>query len=512
MPGINEDRNRQVVPLWRHSDATGRRGELASHNPVPGEIFTDEMVAQLVAEWKEAGGLSVASDLVSAALTLGRFSVATDAAEFVSASPSAPAAARRVASVYLARGRGNLPPAPPAQEVFTNSVTITERLQTGVRDTRRQLIAYPRDPILWTNLARLYTSLGVQHKAERAILGALTIAPENRFVLRAAARFFLHTGMARRAHRLLENAACVRADPWVLASEIATAAAAGRTSNNVKTARRMIEAGRQSPFHLSELASAIGTLESVSGNLRSARPFLDLSLRDPAENAIAQAAWLSRNVTGISLHAAHTPSVEANAWYASQKENWTQALGEARRWLADQPFSSRPAMFGSFIAARALDDYAAAVEFGRQGLLSNPDDFTLRNNLAFALALQGNVMAAARENGRIDPCALTDGQRIAFLATSGLIEFRSGRAAQGRSLYRSAIDLGRRLQDKKEAIARIYYAMEEVRVRSADAETICREAIEHARALREPADVALVEKLKNSSAGLTALAGPLRPS
>src|SRR5437870_13824318 len=101
MPGINEDRDRQVVPIWRSFETTIRRGELAPLSAASGDRFTDEMVAELLEDWKESPSLSVASDLVSAAFTLGRFTIANDAAEFILSTSSSPPGASGVAALYL---------------------------------------------------------------------------------------------------------------------------------------------------------------------------------------------------------------------------------------------------------------------------------------------------------------------------------------------------------------------------------------------------------------------------
>ena len=49
------------------------------------------------------------------------------------------------------------------------------------------------NPIVWVELARLYIMHDQVEKAERALLTALHLAPDNRFVLRSATRFFIHT-------------------------------------------------------------------------------------------------------------------------------------------------------------------------------------------------------------------------------------------------------------------------------------------------------------------------------
>jgi len=73
---------------------------------------------------------------------------------------------------------------------------------------------------------------------------------------------------------------------------------------------------------------------------------------------IAQAAWLHRTFGGIGVEADSTRSSEANAWFAWRAGNWEPALVYAKQWLADQPFSSRPAMLGSHLVSVVMEDYA----------------------------------------------------------------------------------------------------------------------------------------------------------
>ena len=189
-------------------------------------------------------------------------------------------------------------------------------------------------------------------------------------------------------------------------------------------------------------------------------------------------------------------SYEANAWFACQDSKWDKALHEAQLWLVDQPFSSRPALLGSYIACSAVEKYDLAVAFAEQGLLSNPKDFILQNNLAFALASRGDIDEASRALRKIDVGGLDDGQRVVFDATVGLVLFRSGNLEAGRSCYRAAIRRGSRLNGPRGAVARIYYAFEELRAGSADAEALRKEALDGASHLAEPAYVAVVERLR----------------
>jgi hypothetical protein len=210
---------------------------------------------------------------------------------------------------------------------------------------------------------------------------------------------------------------------------------------------------------------------------------------------------LSRNGHGISpIESATTSSFEANAWFAWQKARWKIALNEASQWLADQPFSSRPALFGSFLASSVIEDFDDAVAFAQHGLLSNPEDFSLHNNLAFSLALRGDVKDAGKALAQIRTNSLTARERVIIKATAGLVAFRSGNIERGRELYGSAIAQGSSLE---QIIARIYYAFEELRIHAPRAETLRQEAINGASDLREPHYVVLVERLKRFEAGGT---------
>lgn len=514
MAGLMDDPDRQVVPLWRNFTQTKALGELASL-PVPAaNPFTDSMVAETLADWREQRGLSTAADLVSVAFTLGRFEIARDAAEYVLSQENVPYSAKSVAEYYLSGGKpkgidhssAELPPQP---------TSIVDQLREGIRETRKELIFYPRNPMLWNNLARLYTGLGQDEKAKRAITAALSLAPTNRFVLRSAARFYLHEGDRGRAKRLLSDAPNVKSDPWVLASEIAISAAVKKVSSNLKYAKQILDAKKLPPFHLSELASAVGTIESLNGNLKNGRKLIAYSLERPAENSVAQAAWLARNMKFYFPLADVRISHEVNAWSAYQSSNWQEALSESRAWVLDQPFSSRPAVLGSYLASVALEDFVTAIKFARYGLRSNPDAFTLRNNLAVALAKLGDVAGAISELKLVNPTTLTQTQQIAYMATNGMIEYRSNRLQKGKELYLKAIERARQCSDDREHIASIYLAFEELRAGTSDAESFRARALEASNKLTDPSHLLLVDRLRNynpirSASGMINFASTIR--
>lgn len=504
MAGISEDRDRQVVPRWRSFVSTRSHGELAPLFARKDRVAIAGALDELQADWKERQGVSTAADLVSSAFVIGREADAADAAHYLLRHENVPASARSIAALCLQRAGESVPggeaddPHADASADSENAVSFDRRrFQVQIHETRGCLAEYPRNPVLWNNLARLYTSVGSREKATRAMRVALSLTPENRLILRGAARMLLHQGDGRQAHRLLSEARSLKSDPWILSAEIATAAAMKRTSKHIKQARKILEANRHSPLHLSELASALGTLEAIAGSRKSSRKLIGQSLQQPSENAIAQAAWLVRRV-GMQMPFSmdRSRSAEANAWNALRMAKWDSSLEEARKWQADQPFSSRPAIHGSHIASTIFQDYDLAVEIAEIGLLGNPDDVVLRNNLAFALAERGDTGRAAKILQRIDFQSLGNSQQLVMSATQGLVEFRSGRPDVGREFYHRALAIARATRDPKGVIAWIYLAMEELRTGSPQSEEVRREAIEAARELSEPWGLALVDRLR----------------
>jgi hypothetical protein len=351
------DPPRQVVPRWRPFEQTLARGELLPTSPLVAPRFTEESVESQLYDWKDHKSLSIAADLVSAAFTLGLTSVALDAAEFLRRHPKAPPTARSLAAAYLRTAGADLPGDPdfgsPDEIVgVPDPLTSADRVHiVAIHRLRARLAVYARNAVDWITLALHYTSLGSISKARRAVGVALGLAPQNRFILRAASRFFLHIGEHDRAHRLLSRSGIVRTDPWILAAEIATADAIRKSSSFAKLGKKFLDAGRFNDQHLSELASAVGTLEFKSGNDKRARKMIDVSLREPSENAIAQAVWISRTISSRVEVPQSGSSAEATAWTAYGDGHWERALEESDKWQEDQPFSSRPAAHGSFIAA-----------------------------------------------------------------------------------------------------------------------------------------------------------------
>jgi tetratricopeptide (TPR) repeat protein len=190
------------------------------------------------------------------------------------------------------------------------------------------------------------------------------------------------------------------------------------------------------------------------------------SLTTPTENSVAQAGWAARRADAAVVEPQHLlvpHSYEARALNAFNVGRWQEAMAHAMAWIRDEPFSSRSVLFASFVASTMLEDHAAAESVLRNALQADPENRPLLNNLAYALACSDRLEEAAATFQKINTTFGSDSERVVWLATGGLLAFRSKQFAEGRRLYDEAIELARvsRLSYQR-AMATALLAREEV--------------------------------------------------
>jgi tetratricopeptide (TPR) repeat protein len=253
-----------------------------------------------------------------------------------------------------------------------------------------------------------------------------------------SARLALHTGRLDDAYNQIARHRKTPQDPWLISAEIGLAQILGRTPRFAREAKSILSAESYSPAHTSELAGALATLELAAGKHRSARARYHQSLREPTENAVAQAVWAGKTDSSIVVPASALElpgSFEANFRRARRAGDWTIALDFAREWWLDEPYSSGPALAGSSIASMALNDCETAEEFARAGLSADPTQQVLLNNLTVALARQNRLPEAKSIFSRISRPFRNDLQEYVYNATRGLIAFRGREFDAGRHWY-----------------------------------------------------------------------------
>lgn len=457
MTSARPDEDRNLIPRWRSPTATADEGELSplrrlSEPPWDAKVELSEAET----DWRRHQTMRFATDLVASALVVGSTPPAREAAQQVllasEATPLAKLVARRVLE----------------GETGVASSGVAESAQTEahkqIHDLKRRLTDDPRNTVAWTELARHYTIDGKQEQAQRAMGIALALAPNHRYVLRAASRLAVHDGDFATAHRLVARAEATRIDPWLMATELATSEVAGRHPVSVRAGTRLLEAEQHSPRATSELAGAIATLELRGGRDKRARRLFQTGLTEPNENMVAHGEWASYRVSGLVIPKVQLEaSWEARAHRRAENGDWAGALKASWGWLADQPFSSGPAELGSYQASLG-HDFQAGAAIARAGLLANPREFLLTNNLAFCLIQMGDPEGAAKELSALRPAVLSEAERAIYCATTGLLAFRKGEVETGRELYRRSIAMSQ--DQRSKAIALIMLTAEELRVQS----------------------------------------------
>ena len=457
--------SRKIIPRWRRSAIAATTGELEPLNGLRERRYsgTDELDAR-IDDWRRGRTEAFASDLASAGLVLDATndSDVMDAAKHILTLGSAvPAPLRGVALAIEAANEGT-------QSTFAHpddGEGLEMESRRHIHEMKMRLSSHPRNAVLWVDMARQYAMLGANRHAVRSMRNGLAMAQNNRFVLRSAARLFVHLGDHEQAYDILRKSPATRRDPWLRAAEIAVAGLNNKTPVQLGRTKKELNSTNLDLGHISELASAVATFELNVGSTKSARRLFNLGLEKPTENAVAQAKWAANHVGGISLNEEHLllpRAFEAKAAGHFDKQELNECLFECSQWLEDEPFSSRPMELSSFISIVALEDYVSAISQATRGLMSNPDNFLLRNNLSVAQAESGKLEDAEVTFRAIKFSGLSVSEQTCWLATNGMLTFREGSYDEGRGSYRRAVDLAKLHANKElEAMALIHWAYEE---------------------------------------------------
>jgi len=466
---------RDVIPRWRHSrdiatfvDATNPKMVKPSaiktgiERP-PLEVLADFSSSKKPLVWAEALSSALANRDFDDAITIINSKKSLDLSRFALLQEvSDPAFVDRLRSAQI-KDRSGVP----------TGIEDSKQGIAQLRKAREAIRVYDSNALAWLDLARAYAINGDLDRSERGIWTALHFDSNNRWIVRSAARFFIHREKADAAVRVIEQAAGYRNDPWLVSAHIAVSHASGKTSHLVRRAKTLFEDDNFRPKHLSELGIALATLENeASFGSRIINKLAKRSLRDPTENAVAQAEWIE-SVGGKALGASDAAQRVRNAFEARSKElekamEWQAAANEIFHWLCDQPFSSRPAIDGSYIAATFLQDYELAEKFAKVGYQANPEDPLIRNNYAVALAERGDLAKARRVFGALgDPGG--KGFEETYRATEGLLRYREGRIEAARECYEKSRAAFENSEDVRSTLlSLVFQTSEELRLENYD--------------------------------------------
>ena len=441
--------------------------------------------------WEHDRNLATASDLISTAIILNKRESVMDVIDFVSNLNDVPVAIKNSISI-LDEAHIDMH--------LSNAFASDSSKIAYIKDVLKR---WPRNAIIWTELALLYSRVGVLDKARKCVNVAVSLAPNNRYVLRCASRFFIHMDDPKQVCTLLRKCDRTKHDPWLLAAEISASQIAGKSSPMLKTGSKLLQSQQFGPRDITELAASLGTNELFDGSNKKARGLFELGAQSPNDNVKAQIQWLRMDHESVlprhDVGLNDEYDFEARALHCRKQGDWEDAIHSCGDWGTDEMFSERPFCLGSYIAIEALGDGVRGEEIAKKGLSANQHDYSLLNNLTVALALQGKVEKA--DDSLKNATKMSDNSvynEICLKSTKGLIEYRRQKPDIGRSLYQEAIILANKQNDVESARrAALYMTMEELEIGTDESVTIANIVLEIVKKPPSPESESLISRIKD---------------
>lgn len=452
---------RNLVPRWQPFVISSAMGETQSHRNVSRSLLEPHRIIELKNSFAATNSFGVSADILSSAITLGERDFAKEVAEFL-------IGCRAIKQYDKLRNLCDEIIGGEHSPIFLKADDESVLRYKVVAAAKRRLRSNFRNAIMWIDLAHAYVSLGQVEAGRRCVEMALKIDSDTRFVVRSAARFFVHILDFDRAVSILRRSKLVREDPWILASEIAISKIVDSSSRNVKAGGAILNSKNLAPFHTAELAASIGCLELSVGNDKNAKRLFRRALENPNENSLAQVEWSSHKMGGFDVNPFEFKvpfNFEALVWEDKQSRNWPSLLSNCRLWQEFEPFSSKPVVISASISSAWLGNHELAEEITKAGLNTMPENTALQNNLAYFIAAQGRLDEAENILNRVEAGAVDEVTKVCVAATRGLLFYRRGDSHSGSLMYENAVNAAGELNNKRlEFRAVSHWAYEEFRL------------------------------------------------
>ena len=331
------------------------------------------------------------------------------------------------------------------------------RYHDAIRALRAALRDVPDAPGTLCNLGYAYAAAGSIRKATRATTAAAALDPADRTAGLNLAALLLFQDRASEALAAIDRLTARHPDDIDLESAAAAVLrASGDTAGALRRLRRLraTKAARDAaPARREELQLDIALLDTPpttrSATVKAASEALKRC--DYRSEAIA------RVLASVALSPEDLPTLEAaytelrkhhdssallavESRVAFLRLEFDRCLDAALEWARQEPFSPQAHITASYVLSLHAGDYRQAARVGRAAIARGVRSAALRNNVAFALAMDGKPDQAARLLPDPSECELAP-------ATAGLIEAVRGNLDQGIAMYEDSAEKAQRSGD-----------------------------------------------------------------
>lgn len=477
------DKRSMVIPKWMPFQKVSQSAELLipREKPFVVDRHTKQQLEDDYLDFRDSPSSFKASDLMGSALVIAELSVAKEMAQYIIKKSNIKKPSLELAKKILGLKKGK-----------TKEGKINYQISKG----KTYLSSYPHNPIGWVDLARLYTIKGQTEKAKRSVNIAMNLAPFDRFVVRSSIRFFIHIGEFDKAWYYARRASQKSNDPMIKSLEVSLA---DRIKKNIARSNRNIprDLSYDELFQFSELLESYGMLELNSGNSNRAKKNFKRAWINPTENVITHGEWVLRNrlpTLKESVELNFSKSHEALAWLNFFNLKLDIAIESSKEWELEEPYSASPYILASHIYSHT-DRFSHAIKVAQSGLLTNPKNFILKNNLCYALLNNGQLEEGQRILNSISPNDLKD-DILFYTATKGLLEFKKNNIVNGRELYLKTINKCEEIKSSRlKTQALLNLAIAELQAKTDNSIKLSKEILAKSENEEHPTTILLRERL-----------------
>lgn len=441
MSSVIETEKRFLFPSWKSFEETLKSGELIGlHKSKESEFIIDFKKIDLnksIEKWKNKKNLFNAAEVIAQANMLEQsnsIEIYSIAKYIIDNSDDAGELLIKSAKSIVNE----------KEEIYDFNLSVETLKENAIQEIRKYKHMLKREPnfaVGHIELGRLYTFLGQNDIAEYHIYKALLLKSD-RFILRSAARFYIHKGEFDNAFDLLARSENASKDPWILSGIMGLGEKIGKTKNYISKAQNLIKNFGDNHFQFAELKSALGTTILLQGDRRKSKKLFNESLFNPTDNSLAQVFWYWK-ILEENQFSNYNESSEANTLIQYRNKNFEDSFLACKKWIQEEPLSSRALNIASYTSSVFLEKYDEAIKIAKYGLELNPDDIGLKNNLAYDLILSGNIDEAEKTLNSLTNITDTKLSNV-INATTGLLQIQKGNYDIGKAKYFESIDFFRK--------------------------------------------------------------------